>query len=115
VAGGRLADRANDAPLSLARGRSHAGQYVIHPRQFGMQPADLSAIQVKDANESRDMMLSALSGKPGPACDILALNAGAAIYASGVAESHEAGLRKAQEVIAAMANATEQFIAFTGS
>jgi anthranilate phosphoribosyltransferase len=90
-------------------------EYIVHPRQFGMPAADLSTIQVNDGGASRDMMLSALSGKPGPACDILALNAGAAIYASGVAESHEDGVSKAQEVVASGAAQAklEQFVAFT--
>jgi anthranilate phosphoribosyltransferase len=90
-------------------------EYTIHPGQFGMRTAELARIQVKDGSESRDMLHLALSGTPGPAGDILALNAGAAIYASGIVESHEDGVRKAQEVIASGAARAklDQFLAFT--
>ena len=90
-------------------------EYTIHPRQFGMELIDLSAIRVADGNESKDMMLAALSAKHGPARDILALNAGAAIYVAGVADSHESGVRKALEVITngAARNKLDQFVAYT--
>jgi anthranilate phosphoribosyltransferase len=90
-------------------------EYTIHPRQFGMELIDLSAIRVADGKESKDMMLAALSGSHGPARDILALNAGAAIYVAGVADSHESGVRKALEVITngAARNKLDQFVAYT--
>lgn len=90
-------------------------EYTIHPRQFGMQTSELSAIQVKDGGESRDMLLAALSNKAGPARDIVALNAGAAIYAAGIADNHEAGVKQAFEVISSGAAKAklEQFVAFT--
>ena len=90
-------------------------EYLISPRQFGMPVSDLSEIQVRDSGESRDMMLAALSNRAGPARDILALNAGAAIYATGLAASHEAGVRKALEVLAngSARSRLDQFIAFT--
>jgi anthranilate phosphoribosyltransferase len=80
-----------------------------------MQTSELSGIQVKDGAESRDMLVAALSNKAGPARDIVALNAGAAIYAAGIADSHEAGVQKALEVIASGAAKAklDQFIAFT--
>src|SRR6266446_122403 len=90
-------------------------EYTIHPRQFGMQTCELSGIQVKDGDESRDMLVAALSNKAGPARDIVALNAGAAIYAAGIADSHEAGVKQALEVISrgAAKAKLDQFIAFT--
>lgn len=92
-------------------------EYTIHPRQFGLEAAAIEEIQVADGAESRDMLLAALGNKAGPARDIVALNAGAAIYVSGLAPSHEAGVRKALEVIAdGKAKARlDQFIAFTQS
>jgi len=61
------------------------------------------------------MMLTALSNKTGPARDILALNAGAAIYVAGLADSHQAGVRKALDVLATGAAKAklDQFVAFT--
>ncbi|SCN47680.1 Anthranilate phosphoribosyltransferase [methanotrophic endosymbiont of Bathymodiolus azoricus (Menez Gwen)] len=46
------------------------------------------------------MLKSVLDNQPGPALDIVALNAGAAIYAAGLVDSLAAGISKAQEVIA---------------
>ena len=61
------------------------------------------------------MLLAALSNKAGPARDILALNAGAAIYVAGLADSHQAGVQKALEVLAigAAKAKLDQFVAFT--
>ena len=75
-------------------------EYRIHPSQFGLQASDLSAIRVSDGAQSRDMLLAALENRAGSARDIVALNAGAAIYVSGLAESHEQGVHKALAVIA---------------
>ena len=90
-------------------------EYVVNPTQFGMTLGSLSEIQVSNSGESKDMLLAALSNEPGPARDILALNAGAAIYAAGLADSHQAGVRKALEVLTSGAakSKLDQFIAFT--
>ena len=90
-------------------------EYTINPEQFGIAISALSEIQVKDGGESKDMMLRALSNQPGPARDVLAFNAGAAIYVAGLADSHQAGVRLAMETIASGAAKAklDQFIAFT--
>ena len=75
-------------------------EYAIHPRQFGIETSDLKAIQVAGNVESREMLLSALANQAGPARDIVALNAGAAIYVSGLADSMEAGVEKARSILA---------------
>jgi anthranilate phosphoribosyltransferase len=75
-------------------------EYAIHPRQFGVETSDLKAIQVTGNVESREMLLSALSNQAGPARDIVTLNAGAAIYVSGLADSIEAGVEKARSILA---------------
>lgn len=74
-------------------------EYVLNPTRFGMPIQALQAIRIKDANESRAMVLDVLAGKAGPARDIVLLNAGAAIYVSGVVDSIEAGIARAAEVI----------------
>lgn len=74
-------------------------QYTINPAQFGLPLHQLNTIQVKNAEESKAMVLEVLSGKHGPARDIVLLNAGAAIYVAGVAESLAAGIEKAKQVI----------------
>jgi anthranilate phosphoribosyltransferase len=90
-------------------------EYTIHPREFGFQTAELPEIQVKDPEGSKTMLLAALSNTPGAARDVVALNAGAAIYTAGLAESHESGVKKALQIIAGgKAKAKlDEFIAFT--
>lgn len=74
-------------------------EYVINPARFGMPIQALQAIRIKDAAESKAMVLDVLAGKTGPARDIVLLNAGAAIYVSGLVDSIEAGVAKAADVI----------------
>jgi len=90
-------------------------EYQINPNEFGMPVSGLSEIQVGDSAESKAMMLAALSNQAGPARDILALNAGAAIYVAGLADSHDAGVSKALELLASGAAKAklDQFVAFT--
>ncbi len=75
-------------------------RYSIRPEEFGMERASLEAIQVADANESLAMIRSVLEDHPGPARDIVTLNAGAAIYCAGRAADLKAGVDKAREAIA---------------
>jgi anthranilate phosphoribosyltransferase len=90
-------------------------EYTINPQQFGMTTSALSEIQVRDGSESKAMMLRALDNQHGPARDILALNAGAAIYVAGLADSHRAGVQKALEVLASGAAKAklDHFVAYT--
>ncbi len=75
-------------------------EYTIHPQQFNLQMASLNAIRVANVEEAKAMLLGALENKSGPARDIVALNAGAAIYAAELTDSLSAGVNKALEVIA---------------
>jgi len=74
--------------------------YTIAPGQFGISPSSLDDLGVATAQESLKIILSVLEGQTGPASDIVALNAGAAIYAANLAGSLEAGVDKAREVLA---------------
>ncbi len=74
-------------------------EYILNPSQFGMPLHPLSSIQIQNADESKAMILDVLNGKQGAARDIVLLNAGAAIYVSGVADSLQTGINKAAEVI----------------
>ncbi|BCG65969.1 MAG: anthranilate phosphoribosyltransferase [Methyloprofundus sp.] len=74
--------------------------YTISPEQFGLQRADLSTLAVQGAAESLAVVQSVLNNQPGPALDIVVLNAGAAIYAANLVTSLTDGVSKAQEVIA---------------
>jgi len=73
--------------------------YTVSPEQFGMQKADLASIAVDGAEDSLQMVKSVLDNQPGPARDIVVLNAGAAIYTAGLADTLEAGIKKADGVI----------------
>jgi len=92
-------------------------EYRLRPEQFGFAPAPLEAIRAVDAQASRAMLLDALDDRPGPARDIVALNAGAAIYVAGLSDTHEAGVARALELIASGAarRRLEQFAVFTQS
>ncbi|MGR8981817.1 MAG: anthranilate phosphoribosyltransferase [Gammaproteobacteria bacterium] len=74
--------------------------YTITPEQFGLNRAGLQELAVTDAASSLEMVKSVLDNQPGPAKDIVVLNAGAAIYAADLAESLAAGIDKAQQVLA---------------
>jgi len=75
-------------------------EYEIHPSNFGLELYDRRAIQVGTVDESKAMILSVLGNEPGPALNIVLLNAGAAIYVSGNAKSLQAGIDRARRVIA---------------
>ncbi|HEX8615167.1 MAG TPA: anthranilate phosphoribosyltransferase, partial [Telluria sp.] len=74
-------------------------EYEIHPEDFGMPMIASRNLKVANAEESKIKMMEALNGEPGAAYDIVALNAGTALYAAGVASSIEDGLKKAREAI----------------
>ena len=74
--------------------------YTVSPADFGMQHADLATIAVSDAQASLAMINDVFAGVPGPARDIVALNAGAAIYAAGLAATLAEGVVLAGETIA---------------
>lgn len=74
-------------------------EYVIHPERFGLPLHDPRALQVGTVEESRNVVLAALENKAGAARDIVALNAGAAIYVAGKAASFEDGVEKAFEIL----------------
>ncbi|MGZ5052526.1 MAG: anthranilate phosphoribosyltransferase [Methylobacter sp.] len=74
--------------------------YTITPEQFGLQRASLSKLAITDAVTSLEMVKSVLNNQAGPARDIVALNAGAAIYAAGITDTLGAGVEKAQQLIA---------------
>ena len=74
--------------------------YTVTPEEFGLPRSDLSALAVSDAGQSLAMINEVLDNRPGPARDIVMLNAGAAIYAAGVADSLAAGVGRAAEVLA---------------
>ncbi|MDR5893856.1 anthranilate phosphoribosyltransferase [Halomonas mongoliensis] len=71
-------------------------EYVITPEALGIERQPLDALKVGSAEESLRLVEQALVGE-GPGADIVALNAGAALYASGIADSLKEGVALAQD------------------
>ena len=90
-------------------------EYEIHPEDFGLAMIASRNLKVADSVESKHMMMEALAGTPGAAYDIVALNAGTALYAAGVAASIGEGLAKARTAILSGAARAklEQFVEVT--
>ena len=97
----------------LAKGEVR--EYEIHPSQFGLEVYDRRAIQVESVEESKQMILSVLENQPGPALNIVVLNAAAALYVAGVAKSLDSGIERARKAIAKgdARQKLDEFIAFT--
>jgi len=74
--------------------------YRVSPGQFGMQNGKIEELAVENAQQSLQLINAVLDDVHGPAHDIVALNAGAAIYVSGIADSLQAGVDAAQQAIA---------------
>ena len=74
--------------------------YTITPEDFGIARGDVAALKVDDAEQSLAVVKSLLENNPGPARDIVQLNAGASLYACGLADTLAEGVKKAGEVIA---------------
>lgn len=73
--------------------------YEISPEDFGMNKQDISALAVNGVDDSLSRMQSVLDNGASAAKDIVCLNAGAAIYAAGLADSIQAGVSKASSNI----------------
>ncbi|MAR89344.1 MAG: anthranilate phosphoribosyltransferase [Pseudomonadota bacterium] len=74
-------------------------EYSIQPEDFGMERASISQLEVSSVEQSLAMIKAVLGKEPGPAADIVALNAGAAIYVAGLADSIAEGVVLAQDAI----------------
>ena len=78
-------------------------EYTIKPEDFGVQSKSLIGLSVTNAEDSLLLIRDALGNRRGQyaekAADIIALNAGAAIYVSGVASSLADGVEMARDAI----------------
>ena len=92
-------------------------EYEIHPEDFGMVMASNRALKVETPEQSKAMLLAVLDNVVGAPNDIVALNAGVALYAANLVDTMQAGVVRARAAIesgAAKAKLT-QLIALTGS
>jgi anthranilate phosphoribosyltransferase len=74
-------------------------EYTVTPQEFGLESSDTAAIRVSAVEESKAMLLAALSNEHGAARDIVALNAGASIYVAGLTASFADGVKRALDTI----------------
>jgi anthranilate phosphoribosyltransferase len=90
-------------------------EYEVHPEDFGLAMAGSRGLQVADAEDSRQRLLEALDDTPGIARDIVLLNAGAALYTAGLANSIGEGIERARTGLSSGAARArlQQFIATT--
>jgi anthranilate phosphoribosyltransferase len=74
-------------------------EVVIDGIELGLDRASLAALTGGDAQLNSAIALSVLGGEPGPARDVVLLNAGAALYVAGLAAGVKEGLALARESI----------------
>src|SRR3954471_24453653 len=74
-------------------------EYRLHPSQVGLELYDRRAIEVTSVEESKAMIQAVLDNQPGPAHNIVAMNAGAAIYVAGLADTLKGGIERASQAI----------------
>ena len=89
------------APTSVAELRDGVvSEYTIDAEELGFARVSTRELAVRDAMESRSRVLEALEDRAGPARDIVALNAGAALYVAGTASTVGEGVDIARKVLA---------------
>ena len=82
----------------LKDGQVH--RFSIQPEDFDVARGSLDSIRVTGPEDSVKTIIRVLDNQPGPARDIVMLNAGAAIYVAGLAGSLKEGIKKADQAIA---------------
>ncbi len=79
-------------------------EYEIHPEDFGMTMASSRALRVETPEASRQMLMGVLEGRDDPtfkaASEIVALNAGVALYAANVVADMGEGIALARRTLA---------------
>ena len=75
-------------------------EYEIHPEDFGMTMASSRSLKVETPEQSRALLQAVLDNEPGPARDIVILNAGVALYAADLVPGIAEGVAQAREAIA---------------
>lgn len=81
--------------------KGEISEYEISPEDFGIETRSSESLRADSPESSLELVKQALNEPDSAAADIVSLNAGAAIYASGVATSLANGVIMAQDAIAA--------------
>jgi anthranilate phosphoribosyltransferase len=74
-------------------------RYTVEPESLGLERAPVESLVAGSAARSLEMMRDVLEGRAGPTRDVVLLNAGAALYACGKADTHQAGMELAARSI----------------
>ena len=90
-----IADKTYVAELK----NGNVSTYSVHPEDFGLTLGDLKDIRADNADASLALIIEAFSGRNGTAKNIISLNAGAAIYVSGLTTSLQSGIDRANQVL----------------
>ena len=92
-------------------------RFAIRPEDFGVRRSPIEALRVADTRQSLAIIRGVLEDRSGPARDIVMLNAGAAIYTAGLADSLQRGIEQADRAIASGAarNRLDQLVIMTQS
>src|SRR5213592_1846030 len=95
--------------------KGEINEYNIHPSQFGLELYDRRAITVNTVEESKAMIQAVLDNQPGPAHNIVAMNANTALYIAKLAPSLKADIERTSQTIksGAAKHKMEEFIAFS--
>jgi anthranilate phosphoribosyltransferase len=88
------------APTRVAEVRGgKIAEFELRPAELGFKRSVAEDLSVTDAAHATDVLRRTLAGEDGPAQDVLALNAAAAIYVGGRAESVKEGLAAARTIL----------------
>ena len=101
VHGNGLDEITLDGPTQVAEYKDgHVKTYEIKPTDFGIKLAELSEVQGNLPQDNAKIILNILNKKEqGPKRDIVVLNAAAAIYTAGKANSIKEGIKIAKDSI----------------
>ncbi|MDZ7372769.1 MAG: anthranilate phosphoribosyltransferase [candidate division KSB1 bacterium] len=75
-------------------------EYTVEPEDFGFRRVPREELAGGDPDRNAEIALAALEGVPGPCLDAVLLNAGAAIWIGGLAQSWQEGIERAKEAVA---------------
>ena len=74
-------------------------EYTLSPEDFGFKRCDKEAVMGGDAEQNAKIIEALLNGETGDKHNLVSLNAGAALYVAGKADSIAAGVAMASEIL----------------
>ena len=77
----------------------HIAHREIAPEDFGVSRGSNELLAVQNPQQSADIINRVLNGQPGPARDIVVINAAAALWISGISDDLRTGVERCQMAI----------------